>query len=392
MPCKYLQGIFLPPNFAMKVLHIIESLGRAGAEQVLVNLLPELNARGVNSEVAVLWPPYDLQSALESRGVRVHRLHLDYARRWNLARGASRVRRLARRGQYDILHSHLLFANFYTAAARPVPKNPRRVATLHGLDFDFFNHSRGGRVIKQILPLVLRCGFDACSAVSRPVAAHFAAHVPGLNPQWIPNAFPTSLAPISNFDRATIRRAQGIPDDVPLIVTVGRLAAEKGHQHLFTALQILEKRELRPHLLLLGDGPRRAELADLATQLGLSERVVFAGVLPHDAMMPLVQSADVFALSSLQEGFGLAPAEALLLEIPTITTNVGGLKDLIENEVSGLLVPPADAEAMAAAIERVLGNKDLSARLGRGGRMRIAEEFGAPKIAEMWKQFYQELI
>ena len=376
----------------MKVLHIIESLGRAGAEQVLVNLLPELNARGIENEVAVLWPSYELQSALENRGVRVHRLNFAYARRWNLAAGAEKVRRLARRNGYDILHSHLLFANFYTAAARPLPKNPRRVVTLHNTDFDFFEHSAVGQIADRIVPTVLRRGFDACTAVSRPVKAHFETHVPGLHPQWIPNAFPISLAPDPGLNRNSIRHSLSVPADTSLIVTVARLATEKGHQHLFEALQVLATRDLCPYLLLLGDGPRREELETLAKSLGLSKRVIFGGVLPHDEMMPLVQSADLFVLPSLQEGFGLAPAEAMLLERPTITTNVGGLTDLIESEVSGLLVSPEASSALADSIERVLRDKSLSARLGKAGRMRIIEKFGAPKIAAQWENFYHSLL
>ncbi len=375
----------------MKVLHVIESLGRAGAEQVLLNLLPELNARGLENHVAVLWPPYDLQGDLEMVGVRVHRLHLDYARRWNFVRSAQRVQRLARRGDYDILHSHLLFANFAVATARPLPAKTRRVCTLHNTDFDFFQGSRAGQLAARLLPTVLRRGFDGCSAVSRPVKEHFNAHVPDLNPTWIPNSFPTTLAPDSHLNRMQIRAQIGVPDDAPLIVTVARLAPEKGHQHLLKALQVLAARNVFPHLLLLGDGPRRAELEKLATQLGLQERVVFAGVLPHAQMMPLVQSADVFVLPSLQEGFGLAPAEAMLLQRPTITTKVGGLTDLIENEISGLLVPPANANALANSIERVLQDTKLSALLGRNGRARIVEQFGAPKIAARWENFYREL-
>ncbi len=376
----------------MKVLHIIESLGRAGAEQVLVNLLPELNARGVHSEVAVLWPPYDLQSALEARGVRVHRLGFSYARRWNLIAGAEKVRRLARRGNYDILHSHLLFANFYTATARPLPRSPRRVVTLHNTDFDFFAHSAVGQLAKHALPVMLRRGFDARTAVSRPVKAHFEQFVPGLDFRWIPNSFPVGLAPDPQLDTIRLRHALGVPANAPLLVTVARLAPEKGHQYLFEALQVLADRNLRPYLLLLGDGPRRKELEALATKLGLKEHVIFAGVLPHDEMMPLVQSADLFVLPSLQEGFGLAPAEAMLLERPTITTNVGGLTDLIENEISGLLVPPADALALTNSIERVLTDSNLSARLGREGRGRIVEQFGAPKIAAQWEEFYEEIL
>ena len=376
----------------MKVLHIIETLGRAGAEQVLVNLLPELNARGVHSEVAVLWPPYDLQSALEARGVRVHRLNFRYAQRWNLAAGAERVRRLARRGGYDILHSHLLFANFYTATARPLPRSTRRVVTLHNTDFDFFAHSAFGQLAKRILPAMLRRGFAARTTVSRPVKAHFEQFVPDLDFRWIPNSFSVELAPDPQLDRAQIRHSLGVPVDAPLLVTVARLAPEKGHQYLFEALQVLAARNVHPYLVLLGDGPRRAELVALALELGVQERIIFAGVLPHDAMLPLVQSADLFVLPSLQEGFGLAPAEAMLLERPTIATNAGGLTDLIVDQQSGVLVPPADSAALVVAIAELLRETSLRARLGQAGRQRIIEQFAAPKIAAQWEEFYRELL
>jgi glycosyltransferase involved in cell wall biosynthesis len=376
----------------MKILHVIESLGRAGAEQALVNLLPEMQRRGHTCEVAVLWPPYDLQPDLEAAGIKVHRLHGRFERRWNIMRGATRLARLQRRRRFDILHAHLLFADFYTGFSRGLAPQPRRVVTFHNTDFDFLTGaSPTSRVARMALPHLLRRGFDGFSAVSNPVREHYLQHVPGIEIEFIPNAFPAELAPDANLDRISVRRQWQIEDDEFAIAVVARLAPEKGHQYLLEALTNLRSRQLRPKVLLLGDGPLREELQRQVQEKQLTSQVVFAGNRPHAQLLPLLQSVDAFVLPSTLEGFPLAPAEAMALQCPVLTTTAGGLTDLIENKVSGLLIPTADVPALEQGIQRLMQNAELRTQLGQGGRQRILKYFGAATIAARWETFYQNL-
>lgn len=377
----------------MRILHVIESLGRAGAEQALVNLLPEMQKRGHICEVAALWPPHDLADDLRASGIRVHLLHGRYERRWNAWRGVSRIAALARRRRIDVLHAHLLFADFAVGASKILAPRPRRVATLHNTDFDFLaSSSPTSRIARHALPLCLRRGFDACAAVSTPVARHYEQHIPNLKATWIPNAFPTSLRPQPDVHRADVLAEFGIAADDFVIVVAARLAPEKGHQYLLDALCHLHERELRPRVLLLGDGPLRAELIAAVEQRKLHDQVVFCGNQPHSRLLPIVQCSDAFVLPSLLEGFPLAPAEAMALQTPVLATRAGGLTDLIENEVSGLLVPVGDAQALADGIARLMNDAPLRQRLGQQGRQRILEHFSSEVLAARWEQLYKSLL
>jgi glycosyltransferase involved in cell wall biosynthesis len=240
----------------MRILHVIETLRRGGAEQVLVNLLPELQRLGLHNEVAVLWPRYDHQPTIESYGIKVHRLGTRFEGRWNIWNGANRIAALARRGGFDIIHAQLVFADLYVGASRLWPTKARRVVTFQNTDFDYFNAgSINARLARQVLPPVLRHGFDAYTAVGLPVKKHYLEHVPGLDITYIPNAIPASLQPDPQLDRRALRAERNLSEDDFVISVPARLAVEKGHRFLIEALEILRERKLHPKVLLFGQGP-----------------------------------------------------------------------------------------------------------------------------------------
>ncbi len=120
----------------MKILTVIESLGRGGAEQALVNLLPVLKARCHQCDVVALWPPYDVAPVLERYGIALHRLNIEG--RWNLPQAVPRLARTVRQVKPDVVHAHLFFASLYSALTRPLAPGPVRVVTFHNLAYDSY--------------------------------------------------------------------------------------------------------------------------------------------------------------------------------------------------------------------------------------------------------------
>jgi glycosyltransferase involved in cell wall biosynthesis len=375
----------------MRILNIIESLGRGGAEQVLLNVLPELQARGHDCEVAALWGPYSLQDDLEARGVRVHRLHGDYSERWNLGRGVGRVVRLARRRRCDVLHSHLLFPDLYVGLSRAILPGPLRVASLQNTDFDFLQSTIPGRVARRVLPPVLRHGFDGLAAVGTPVAQHFREHVPGLEVETIFNAVPIPSLQ-HNTRRAEVLKSWDADAEAFTLLTAARLAPEKNHVVLFEALELLRTRGLTPQVLLAGAGPLRSELEALVKKKSLGGQVRFCGRVEHADLQELLGTVDAFVLPSKHEGLPLAIAEAMALQRPVLATSVGGVPDIVEDNITGLLVPASDANALASGIERLMRDSALRQRLGEEGRRRVEKKFSAPAIAQQWEEFYGRLM
>ena len=376
----------------MRILHVIETLGAGGAERVLINLLPRLQERGHTCEVACLYPVYSLQSDLEAAGIVVHRMHHRYDRRWDIMTGAAQIMRLHRRRRYDILHAHLLFADIYVGASRLWGRRPCRTVTFHSTNFNYFHGSPTASMARYLLPQLLRSGFDSVTAVSEPVAEHLREHVRGLEPVVIPNPLPLSIAPDPTLQRSEVLAPYGVADDDFAIVVAARLIPDKAHLKLFDALQMLQAKGYYPKVLLAGGGPLEAELRAATKARKLDDQVKFCGLMQHAALMRLVQSCDLFVLASVREGFGLAPAEAMLLERPVLATTAGGLVEVIEDGCSGLLVPPGDATALAHGIEKLMHDAPLRAKLGRAGRERIVENFGADEVARRWEEHYQMLM
>jgi glycosyltransferase involved in cell wall biosynthesis len=166
------------------------------------------------------------------------------------------------------------------------------------------------------------------------------------------------------------------------LTCVGRLARAKGLPILFDALVLLARTRPDIHLTLAGDGPDRAALEALAKQLGLSSRVTFLGYRSQAGVRELLAETDVFVLASLAEGVPVVLMEAMAAGVPVVATRVAGIPELIDDGVSGLLVPPGDAQALAGAIERLLNDSALRESFARRGREKVERDFNVDREAE----------
>jgi colanic acid/amylovoran biosynthesis glycosyltransferase len=173
------------------------------------------------------------------------------------------------------------------------------------------------------------------------------------------------------------------------IVCTGRLVAAKGHQVLLEALLLLHRQGLDLHCTLIGDGPERASLERFVHDHELGEVVAFASALSHQATLELVRHADIFALASFAEGIPVALMEAMALGVPCVSTMIAGIPELIRNEVDGLLVPPANAPALADALRLLLEDPTLRASLGSAGRERVIAHYNLPLNQELLARTFE---
>lgn len=167
------------------------------------------------------------------------------------------------------------------------------------------------------------------------------------------------------------------PDGALRLAIVARLHLSKGHMELFEALDLLRKRGRAVALHIIGEGPDRAAYEARVRELGLEQAVTFAGSLSQERIIEELRGADAFVLPSHLEALGVAYMEAMSLGVPTIGTNAGGVPEIIDDGVHGILVPPHDPPALAAAIERLADDPALRERLGKAGREKIVAEFDA---------------
>lgn len=171
-------------------------------------------------------------------------------------------------------------------------------------------------------------------------------------------------------------------DDELKLMCVARLSPEKGHLVLLDAVAILHRRGIDAQCTLIGDGPHRTTIESHARRLGIAHLVRLTGALAFDRVAEAFRAADVVVLASFSEGVPVVLMEALAVGRPVVATNVGGVGELVIHGETGLLVPPADADALARAIERIASDPAVAAAMAARGREHLKREFSAARSAE----------
>jgi len=288
---------------------------------------------------------------------------------------ARAIRALAR--DVDVVHAHGMKAGLCTALAGVRP----RVMTLHNVVLDE-NAGRAAGVLRAVERRLPRA-MDRTIAVSQDIASGFDG-APGMVV-----VAPAGPAPVPVRDPETVRRDLGV-GDAPLVVTVARLNPQKDLPTLLAAAA--EVLAVRPEVrfVVVGGGPAEAEVRAEHARLGLGDAVQLLGARPSAA--DELAAADVFALSSIWEGSPLTVAEALLLRRPVAVTAVGAVPEVVQDGVTGRLVPPRDPSALARAILDLLDDPARAARLAEAGHRVAVERFATDVLVRAVEQQYREVV
>ena len=287
------------------------------------------------------------------------------------------------RDDYDVIHVHGL--NYHAFAAvlagrrlgRPVLAKLANSGPAS--DVRKMRESRQLALARFMLPTALGC--DRFVALNPAVVAELtAAGVPPERIVSVPNGVDTRRPP---------RRDHHLHDPACLLF-VGRLHPQKGVDTLLRAFALLRPRLPRPAVLrIVGDGPRRDQLRALAVDLGVDAHVEFAG--QRDDVGPYLDAADVFVLPSRAEGLSNALLEAMAAGIPPVVSDVAGNRDGVRDGHSGLTAAVDDPPALAAALQRLLGDRTLRARLGAQARRAAERDYGLDAVAARYVALYEEL-
>jgi len=191
--------------------------------------------------------------------------------------------------------------------------------------------------------------------------------------------------------RAVQREALGIGEDVVLVGWLGRMTEIKRVDDLIKAFADLQRRQgFDAHLALVGDGPLRDSMQALATSLSVEDRCHFLGY--RDDVGSLYQAFDVVALTSANEGTPVTLIEALASGLPAVATDVGGVRDVVEDGRSGLLVPQGDVGAVAEALGRLAADAGLRTRLGDEGKASVSDRYAIPRLVADMDSLYRGLL
>jgi glycosyltransferase involved in cell wall biosynthesis len=209
----------------------------------------------------------------------------------------------------------------------------------------------------------------------------------------MPNPVDTDqFRPGSPAEVAELRRKAEIPETAPVVVYTGRLAPEKNIPDLLHAFKLVLCRVPEALLVVVGDGPLKADLESLAASLGLFRNEVrFIGSVPIAEVSQWLRLADVFALLSPSEGFSCSLAEAMAAGLPSVVCDIPANTQLVEPGVHGYLVPAGDPAAAAEAMLPLLWDAALRKRLGEASRRKVQENFAASHIAERYEKLFFNL-
>jgi glycosyltransferase involved in cell wall biosynthesis len=371
----------------LKVAALVREIGQAGgggAERVARDQLVELDPKRFERMLFVSRPPRpgdgagEIVTDLRRRGVAVQflkrRFKYDPLAWWPMFQAL-------RRERIDVLHAHSFGQNAWGSVIGRLTGLPVVIAHEHNWAFR-------GRALRPVIDreLIARCS-SAMIVVSQE-ARHRMIEVERIAPERLV-LLPNGIRALPPGDGATVRKELGIARDDPVIGTVCILRSEKALDVLVRAAALLVTDFPRLRVLIVGDGPERGTLDAQVEQLGLEDHVLLTGA--RTDVPDVLAALDVAVLSSEYEGIPLSLLEFMDAGKPTVATHVGGVPEVIEDGVQGVLVPPRDEAALATAVGGLLRDTDAATEMGGQAQDRCRREFSLDRTVERLEQLYERL-
>ena len=304
-------------------------------------------------------------------------------------RSLRRVREEAT-GRVDIIHSHCQFGDIVALLLK------KRIGAQVAMRTVHTGQEWAKRPLRRLLftQLLYPWAFDAEIGVARQVVHNLDRRPIA---RWltrrailIHNGVNLSRFQSLRLGRWAKRSSLGLPQDAWVVGTVGRLTPEKGHVVLLEAAALVLRRLPQVRFLIIGAGHMEDELKRHAHRLSIQNRVIFAG--PRRDVEALLGAMDLYVSSSLREALPMALLEAMAASLPVVATNVSGNAELIEDGVTGWLVPPSSAECLADAISLLVADPSRAAAMGAKARSRVAHVFSIGNVAHQHAELYVALL
>ena len=357
------------------VLHTQKVAGISGSEAHLLQLLPDLRERGWEIRFLMLHEDepgaWEFADELRGRGVPLDDIRLradvDPIAFGEVAAYLARMRP-------RILHTHLVHADVYGQLAGSMTRVPLRLSTKHG--FNEFREGRWFGVADRSVGSLAHVHI----AISRGLAQYLAET----------EGFEEQDFEIVHYGISADGDAPPYSGTAPRILCIGRLIPIKGHVVLLRALAQARARVPDVTLDLAGRGPLEPALRSYVRELGLEEAVRFLGFV--SPITRAIEDSAIVVVPSLGEGFGMVALEAMERGRPVIASAVGGLPEIVADGETGIVVPPADAEALADAMAALSGDLARAAAMGRAGRDRAVSEFTPVRCVERVEALYDRAL
>ncbi len=369
----------------LHVVHIVLSLDVGGLERVVIELAREGRRLGQKVSVICLERRGALAKHVEEAGGRIMVMNKKPGVKPGIVK---HIRLVLRELRPDVVHTHQIGALLYAGPAARREHVPAVVHTEHTNNVETLQ-SKIRRLKMRALWWFASRYAARFFCVSQDIADTAKRLISADKISVVCNGIDTA-AFATRTERSRIRTSLGIPANVPVVGTVGRLNEVKCQDLLIRAFGILHEDVKDAHLLLVGDGPQRQVLQSLAQELGLCEYIHFAG---YQAQPQLFMSAmDLFALSSRREGMPLAILEAWAANLPVVAPRVGGIPGFVHDQEDGILFEPGDENALKSELLRLLKDKRSAERIARAGYTRVKSEFDRARMARNYQSLYFHVL
>jgi glycosyltransferase involved in cell wall biosynthesis len=369
----------VPGGRLVRVVEVMATGTNGGAQEHVYSLLSRMDRTRYDPSVVALSPGSAVR-AIRSLGIPVTVFdEPDDA----IAVGAL-VAHLADVGA-EIVHNHMYRAELVgtrasIALGEAGHRRPWVIGTVHS---SRIRAAEDREVLRHLTPRM-----NHLVAVSRAIVHKIAEE----RPSSVPVSLVHNGVDLTRYDRTeaccTLIEDYGLVAGAQIVGVVGRLEPEKGHTTLIDAWPRVLRAVPDAYLLIVGEGSRREALEHQVAELGIGSRVIFTG--RRDDVPAVTAALDVAALPSYREAQGLTILEAMALSRPVVASNVGGIPEMVEDGRTGLLVPPHDPEALAAAITRLLVDHPLADMLARAGHDLVHERFCLEMMVRSIEDLYDE--
>ncbi|MBN1573284.1 MAG: glycosyltransferase family 4 protein [Deltaproteobacteria bacterium] len=389
-------GIVNENGGRIKVLHVITRMEEGGAPRALLSLLDGIDGREFDQSLAAAAGPMgsDLLGCGRALGIDVCEIR-------TFTREVSPVKdvlsllslvALMRKNRYDIIHTHTSKAGFLGRLAGRLAGHRRVIYSPHGNIFTGYFP----RWEAEFYTLMERIAAGWCQRIvtlSDAGRREFLERGIGTEDRYrtIYNGIDLEAFG-SAADRRGVRNELGFGDKDLVIVCVGRMVPIKGYDTVVKASQKIisgmAPRAVR--FLMVGEGPLKVELTEKARALEVGGNFTFPGF--RDDVSRLLSASDLMVMPSLNEGLGMSIVEAMALSLPVVASRVGGIVEVVEDGVTGMLVPPSSPVDLAKACVGILRDKERAERMGRAGRVRAESLFDIKSMVKNTEALYRELM
>ncbi len=365
----------------LNIVLLSTSLGMGGADQQVIYLAYALRAKGHTVQVVSLTSLGEMGLEAQAQGLPIQSL--------NMTRGVPNISSLVklinllRTWQPQILTTFMFHANIMGRIAGFLTRVPVIVSSIRNENF-------GGKN-RDLLMQMTNWMDDVCTTNSKIVAQKLIQRqvVAPEKIKVITNGIVLKSYMRHQHLRSQIRGILSIPDTGFIWLAVGRLREQKDYPNLLHAFSQLTG--FNTYLLIAGEGKLLSELKQQTKSLGLNKQVFFLGM--RKDIPDLLATADGFVLSSAWEGMPNVVMEALASSTPVVATDVGGVRELVEDSKSGFVVPPRDSIALARAMKALIESSDQQRQqMGKRGLLHIKSQYSLEKITQNWEELYQSYL